>query len=145
MMVVVVAAAGAALVMLVMVLMPVVAVMMVLVLRMLVFDLLEQLLSQRMAGLHHVEQLRAGQLIPRGGDNARILVVATQQGDALVELFRFDILGAAEQDGARVLDLVQEKLSKVLGIHLALHRVRNCDKAVEEHRFVFGPRPVRRG
>ena len=37
-----------------------------------------------------------------------------------------------------MLDLVQEKLSKVLGIHLALHRVRNCDEAVEEHRFVFG-------
>ena len=54
-----------------------------------------------------------------------------QQFDGGVGLLLADLAGAAEDDAARVLDLIVEELAEVLHIDLALARVRHGDEAVE--------------
>ncbi len=58
--------------------------MMMLVVR-LVRDLLENLRNEVAAAFHGGEQLLAGQVLPRGGDDAGVLIQATQHGNGLVE------------------------------------------------------------
>ena len=53
-----------------------------------------------------------------------------------MELFLLHVLGAAEDDGAGVLDLVVEELTKVLHIHLALLGVDHGHCAAQLH-FAF--------
>ena len=143
-MVVIVAAAGAVLVMLVMMLvllmvmlvvvlmlmfvlimLVVMVVMMMLVVR-LVRDLLENLRNEVAAAFHGGEQLLAGQVLPRGGDDAGVLIQAAQHGNGLVEALLRALSRAGQQDG-----LILEKLTEVLEIHLSLERVNNGYKAVQ--------------
>ena len=92
-----------------------------------------QLRLERGLALHRLEDLRAGDLVPRRGDDGRDRVLLTQQGDAGIELLLAQALGAGEDDGAGMLDLVVEKLAKVLHIDLALRGVDDGGKAVEDH------------
>ena len=147
-MLVVVAAAGAVrtVVMMVLVLL-VLMVMMVLVLFMLmvvmvmmmvmmlvmrlVGDFVQHLGNQIAAALHGFEQLLAGQILPRGGDDAGVLVQAAQHGNGFVQTLLRALCGAGQQDSAGVSDLIFEELAEVLEVHLCLERVNNGDEAVE--------------
>ena len=89
----------------------------------------QHVLGEAVVVLHRGEDLRAGQLIPRRGDDAGLVVVLAQQVDGGLQLLLAHLLGAGEQDGARVLDLVEEELAEVLDVHAALHRVRDGHEA----------------
>ena len=91
--------------------------------------------GQRVAPLHRLEDLLAVQLRPRRGHDRGGRVLLAQQRHGGVELLGADALGAREDDGARVLDLVVEKLTEVLHVHLALVRVHDGREAVE-HQLV---------
>ena len=91
--------------------------------------------GQRVAPLHRLEDLLAVELRPRRGHDRGGRVLLAQQRDGGVELLGADALGAREDDGARVLDLVVEKLAEVLHVHLALVRVHDGREAVE-HQLV---------
>ena len=91
--------------------------------------------GQRVAPLHRLEDLLAVELRPRRGHDRGGRVLLAQQRHGGVELLGTDALGAREDDGARVLNLVVEKLAEVLHVHLALVRVHDGREAVE-HQLV---------
>ena len=62
-----------------------------------------------------------------------VRVLLAQQRHGGVELLGADALGAREDDGACVLDLVVEELAEVLHVHPALVRVDHGREAVERH------------
>ena len=132
-MVMVMAAAAFVLVIIVMVVMVLVLVLVVLLggLGLEVFELG----GQRVAPLHRLEDLLAVELRPRRGHDRGGRVLLAQQRHSGVELLGTDALGAREDDGARVLDLVVEKLAEVLHVHLAFVRVHDGREAVE-HQLV---------
>ena len=124
---VVVAAAGAVLIMLI------VVVMVVLVLGLLGKEL--QLLFKGILVLHRLENLCAGELIPRGGNDGGVLVVLAQQSDAGFKLFGLDTVRAAQNDGVCVLDLVVIELAEILHIHFALVCIGNGGEAIQRNVF----------
>ena len=79
--------------------------------------------------LHRRKDGFAADLIPRGGDDARLGVVLTQQRDDGLQLLLAHALRAAEQDGAGVFNLVEEEFAEVLDVHAALARIRDGHKA----------------
>ena len=91
--------------------------------------------GQRVAPLHRLEDLLAVKLRPRRGHDRGGRVLLAQQRHGGVELLGADALGAREDDGARVLDLVVEELTEVLHVHPALVRVHDGREAVE-HQLV---------
>ena len=96
--------------------------------------------------LHRREDGFAADLIPRGGDDARLGVVLTQQRDDGLQLLLAHALRAAEQDGAGVFNLVEEEFAEVLDIHAALARIRDGHKAAHARLPGYpSPRPRRRG
>ena len=58
-------------------------------------------------------------------------VVLPQEVDALLDALLGGVLGAAEDDGLGVLDLVDEELAEVLGVHAALADIGNGGAALE--------------
>ncbi len=89
---------------------------------------------------HCGEDLLAGQVIPRCGDDGGCGVLLAQQCNGCGGLLLTCGLGAAEQDAAGVGNLVVVELAKVLHIHLHLVHVCDGDKAVQLHiqRFGYG-------
>jgi len=105
---------------------------MVVVVVMLAFRLqVGKLLIQGVAAFHGGENLGAGQLIPRGGDEGGSRVVLTDEGNGGGELVLGHACGAGEDDGICVLYLVVEELAKVLHVHFALVGVNYCGEAIE--------------
>ena len=127
---VVVAAAGAVLIMLFVVM---IVVMVMLVLGLLGKEL--QLLFKGILVLHRLENLCAGELIPRGGNDGGVLVVLAQQSDAGFKLFGLDTVRAAQNDGVCVLDLVVIELAEVLHVHFALVCIGNGGEAIQRNVF----------
>ena len=127
---VVVAATGAVLIMLIVVM---IVVMVVLVLGLLGKEL--QLLFKGILVLHRLENLCAGELIPRGGNDGGVLVVLAQQSDAGFKLFGLDTVRAAQNDGVCVLDLVVIELAEVLHVHFALVCIGNGGEAIQRNVF----------
>ena len=126
----VVTTAGAVLVMLFMVVM---VVMVVLVLGLLGKEL--QLLFKGILVLHRLENLCAGELIPRGGNDGGVLVVLAQQSNAGFKLFGLDTVRAAQNDGVCVLDLVVIELAEVFHVHFALVCIGNGGEAIQRNVF----------
>ena len=116
--------------MLVLIMLVVMVVMMMLVVR-LVRDLLENLRNEVAAAFHGGEQLLAGQVLPRGGDDAGVLIQAAQHGNGLVEALLRALSRAGQQDGTGMRHLILEKLTEVLEVHFCLERVNNGYKAVQ--------------
>ena len=135
-MVMMVAAAAFVLVLIIVVVMMVMVLVLVLivVLSGLGLEVLE-LGGQRVAPLHRLEDLLAVKLRPRRGHDRGGRVLLAQQRHGGVELLGADALGAREDDGARVLDLVVEKLAEVFHVHPALVRVHDGREAIE-HQLV---------
>ena len=79
--------------------------------------------QQEVGRLDDVEDLLRLQLIPGRGDDARALVVLAQQLHRLVDAILRRGLGAAENDGLGGLNLVDEELAEVFGVHAALGHV----------------------
>ena len=86
---------------------------------------------ERVAALHRLEDLLAVELCPGRCHDGRGRVLLTQQRHSGVELLGADALGAREDDGARVLDLIVEELAEVFHIHLALVGIDHSREAVE--------------
>ena len=86
-----------------------------------------------LVGLHGFEDLRAGDLVPGGGDDDGVAVVRAQLFHRGGHLLLAHILGAGEDDGVGVLDLVVEELAEVFHVHFALGGVGHGDEAVEGH------------
>ena len=127
---VVMAAAVAVLIMLFVVM---IVVMVVLVLGLLGKEL--QLLFKGILVLHRLENLCAGELIPRGGNDGGVLVVLAQQSDAGFKFFGLDTVRAAQNDGVCVLDLVVIELAEVLHVHFALVCIGNGGEAIQRNVF----------
>ena len=111
----------------------IVVVMVVLVLGLLGKEL--QLLFKGILVLHRLENLCAGELIPRGGNDGGVLVVLAQQSDAGFKLFGLDTVRAAQNDGVCVLDLVVIELAEILHIHFALVCIGNGGEAIQRNVF----------
>ena len=133
-MVMVVAAAACVLVLIVVMMVMVLVLVLIVVLSGLGLEMLE-LGGQRVAPLHRLEDLLAVELRPRRGHDRGGRVLLAQQRHGGVELLGADALGAREDDGTRVLDLVVEKLAEVFHVHPALVRVHDGREAIE-HQLV---------
>ena len=94
--------------------------------------------EQAFGRLDGLQQLGGLELVPRGGDDAGLFVVAAQEGDALVQTVLGDVLGTAQHDGLGAFDLVKEEFAEVLGVHAALVHVRNGGAAGQLHIALFG-------
>ena len=94
-----------------------------------------QLLFKGILVLHRLENLCAGELIPRGGNDGGVLVVLAQQSNAGFKLFGLDTVRAAQNDGVCVLDLVVIELAEVLHVHFALVCIGNGGEAIQRNVF----------
>ena len=81
--------------------------------------------------LHRFEDLPARQLVPRGGDQGRLVVVLPDEGDGRLEFCVVHPLGPGEDDGGGVFDLVVVELAEVLHIHFDLGRVGDGGEAAQ--------------
>jgi hypothetical protein len=81
--------------------------------------------------LHCLQQLCAGKLTP-GGDNygSRCIMLADQR-NTLLNLGIRHAIGVAQNDASCVFDLIIEKLTEVLHIHLALVGIDYGSKAIQ--------------
>ena len=96
----------------------VVVVMMVVMLRF--FSESLQHVCGGVAVLHGGKDLLTGKCVPGGGDQGGVIVLGTDQLHCLDKLFLGNTVGMAEDHGVGVLNLVAEKLTKILHVHLAL-------------------------
>ena len=87
--------------------------------------------QQALGALDHVQHLLAGEFIPGRGDDAGVFVVLAQKVDALLDALLSGVLGAAEDDGFGVFDLIDEEFAEVPGIHAALADIGNGGAALE--------------
>ena len=75
--------------------------------------------------LDGIQHLRGRQLVPGRRDDAGLGIVLPQQIHALPDLVLGGHLRAAEDDGLRRLDLIDEELAEVAGVHPAFADVRD--------------------
>ena len=92
-----------------------------------------QLRSQRSFALHGLQDLLAGQLIPRGGDNGRNSVMLPDQSHSSVQLILSNRVGPGQEDGGGGLDLVVVELTEVLHIDLHLGSVGHGHSVAQSH------------
>ena len=107
---------------------------MIVVMMMLVCFLLQllQLSLQGVLFLHSLQNLCAGQILPGSGDDVGGLIVLTQQSHHILQLLFTHAGGTGQNDAAGMADLIVEKLTKVLHIHLALVGIGHGGEAVED-------------
>ena len=86
---------------------------------------------QCLVGLHYLKHLGAGQLIPVSRHDLRSLVECPDVLYYLIEFGRSHALLMRKEDGACVLYLVREELSKVLHVHLISLGVDYCRESVK--------------
>ena len=84
-----------------------------------------QRLLNRSAVFDGGQNLLAGQLVPRRGDDGALRVVLADQADGLFDLRRVGGLRAAHDDAGGGLELILIKLAEVLQVHLALGHVHH--------------------
>ena len=82
-----------------------------------------QLRSQRSLTFHGLQNLLAGQLVPRGGDNGCNSVMLPDQSHSSVQFILSNRVGPGQEDGGGGLDLVVVELTEVLHIDLHLGSV----------------------
>lgn len=98
-----------------------------------VLDFVQHLLHEVAAALHRLKQLRAGQFLPRGGDNARVRVQSAQHGNRLVKTRRRALCRAGKQDCTGMGNLIFKKFAEVLEIHLCFECIDYRDKGVQHN------------
>jgi hypothetical protein len=90
-----------------------------------------EFLFNGVTALHSRQKLCTVKSLPRSGYNGCCRVLFAQECYGFGNLFFICALRMRKNDATRVLDLVIEKLTKVLHIHFALHSVNNGCKAVK--------------
>ena len=135
MMLVFVMAALTVVVMMLMMLVFVVAAFTVMVMMLVMFvrllcESLKLRLKRRLA-LHRLKQLRTRKLIPRSSYDNSSIVVFLQKLHTLVYLLVGYTLRVAKYDASGILDLVVEKFTEILHVHLALLSINNGCKSIE--------------
>ena len=90
-----------------------------------------ELCRQRVVLLHGVKDGLSVKSIPRCGNDGSALIVLTDKRHGGGKLFFVHACGAAENDGARVVDLVAVKFTEILHVNAALGGVGNGGEAVE--------------
>ena len=110
-----------------------VVIVMVMVMLMLMMRMRQsfQLCLQGILALHGFKQLRCAELIPIGGDNGGGGIVLTQHCHAIGYLFLACRSGVRQHNAACIGNLIVEKLTEVLHIHLALARIHDRGECVE--------------
>ena len=122
----IVAATGAVLIMVMMMFMIVVVMVFVLLFCGKTLHLqLGQFCCQAGFALHGLEQLLAGQVIPRRGDDGCHAVVLPEHGHCSVQLGLGNGIGTGQNNGGSGLHLVVVELAEVLHIHLDLACIGN--------------------
>ena len=86
---------------------------------------LSQFCCQAGFALHGLEQLLAGQILPRRGDNGCHAVVLPEHGHCGVQLGLGNGIGTRQNNGGSGLHLVVVELTEVLHIHLDLACIGN--------------------
>ena len=99
-------------------------------------DHVSQLFGECVLLLHGLEDLCAGELVPRRRDDDGVLIVLAQQGHGGSQLLLGDGAGAAENDGGGGLDLVRVEFTEILQIDLALRGICHGDEAAERDALV---------
>ena len=94
--------------------------------------------GQGVALLHGGEELAAGELVPGGGVDGGVGVLAPEDSYRLLHLGGAGLLGAAEDNGPGILHLVLIELTEVLHIYLALGGVGHGDGAAQHHIRLLG-------
>ena len=107
-----------------------VVIVMMFVMVMLVFKLLKNR-SESVRLFHSVKNHLAVKLVPGSGHYNRIGIDLAEHCNTSRKLIITHVVGVAENNRTRVLNLIVVELTEVLHIHLALARIRNCRKAVE--------------
>ena len=82
---------------------------------------------------HGLHQLSAGDLVPGGGDQSRVVIVLAQQLYRPIQLGLRDGVGTGQDDGGGGFDLVIVELTEVLHIDLDLARVRHRHRVAQLH------------
>ena len=77
--------------------------------------------------IHGLKDLRAGELIPGGGDETGLRVQGLEDFGGLKDLFGLDGAGAAHDDEVGVGNLIVEKFAEIAGVHFGLARVHDGD------------------
>ena len=95
--------------------------------------LCQQIPGKGIALLHHGQELFAAELIPGGGDDGGGFVLLPEKGRRSLQPGLVQFLGAAEDNGPGVLDLVGVELAEILQIDLALGRVSHSHRAAQNH------------
>ena len=80
----------------------------------------------------------AVQVGKRSGDDGGLFVVLSEQGHGFVDFCVGHLVGTGQDDGAGMLDLVDEELTEVLDIKLCLGTVHHCHGAVQFHFRILG-------
>ena len=92
---------------------------------------MRKLCRQRVVLLHGVKDGLSFKCIPWRGDDCGIGIMLAQKRHSGGKLFLIHARGAAENDGARVVDLVAVKFTEILHVNAALGGVGNGGEAVE--------------
>ncbi len=93
----------------------------------------QELLLEAHAFAHRGQDLLAGQVIPRRGDDGRLRIMLAQQGHTGLHLLLGRLLGAGEHDGAGAFDLIVVELAEVLDVHAGLEDVGDGHAAAQHH------------
>ena len=97
---------------------------------MLVFKMLH-ILCESILLFHSAEYRLTVKLIPRSSNYNSAIIIFSYNVKRLLELVFFGSLCMRENDAGCVLDLIAEKLTEVLHIHLAFVRINNGSEAVK--------------
>ena len=98
---------------------------MVMVMMVLMLHLLQLMLEA--VFIHGLKDLRAGELIPGGGDETGLRVQGLEDLGGLEDLFGLDGAGAAHDDEVGVGNLIVEEFAEIAGVHFGLARVHDGD------------------
>jgi len=137
MMVLVIVLVAAALFVMIMVMMVLMVVLMIVVMMMAGFRIEFKDIDQGSGALDGIEDLLAGELVPRRGDDARLGIFSLDQLDGLIQLVLLHVLGAGEDDGLGGLDLIGKEFAEILEIHAALLAVDDGRTALEFERMAL--------
>ena len=86
---------------------------------------------QRVALFDRAFEVGAGELVPRGGDDGRVLIQLAHHGEHLVQALLAHVLRTAQHHAVRRFDLIHVELAEVLAVDARLLRVDDRDAAFD--------------
>jgi hypothetical protein len=92
-----------------------------------------QILGNAGVALHSLQQLRAGELIPRSGNQRSMIIMLTEHCNSGIQLSLGDGIGTGKDDGRSGFDLVVVEFTEVLGVNLHLASVSHGYGIAQNH------------